>query len=444
VLRDLTEASRDAFTRACCARELAEERRLAYVAVTRAAYWVACCGYWWGEAASPLGPSVFLEEVRAACADGAGTVAHWEPPPAEDAQNPALAEPDVVSWPAVGDGPRQTAVREAAALVERELARLSGESGATASRATRAGAGGKSKAAEPRAGVTGRGRAAGDADDAGELAGPGWASGEADDPGELAGPGRASGEADDAGELSEPDRALARAWARDTSLLLTELSQRRAGAQNAVPLPGQLSVSSLVTMAADPDRLAQQIRRPMPRPPVPQARRGTAFHRWLEQRFGQQRLIDPADLLGAADDPADDPDDADLALLRERFEAGQWGDRWPVDVEVPFETLVAGRTVRGRIDAVFADPVSGDYDVVDWKTGEPPDSAADLRAASVQLAAYRIAWARLAGVPLDRVRAGFYYVRHDQTLRPADLLDETGLAALVEDVPLAHGAGSPG
>jgi DNA helicase-2/ATP-dependent DNA helicase PcrA len=257
-------------------------------------------------------------------------------------------------------------------------------------------------------------------------------------------PGRTVGDADDIGELSEPDRALTRAWARDAGLLLTELSQRRAGAQNVVSLPGQLSVSSLVTMAADPDRLAQQIRRPMPRAPVPQARRGTAFHRWLEQRFGQQRLIDPADLLGAADDPADDPDDADLALLRERFEAGEWGDRWPVDVEVPFETLVAGRTVRGRIDAVFADPVSGDYDVVDWKTGEPPGSPADLRAASVQLAAYRVAWARLAGVPLERVRAGFYYVRHDQTMRPADLLDETGLAALVEDIPLARGAGSPG
>jgi DNA helicase-2/ATP-dependent DNA helicase PcrA len=419
VLRDLTEASRDAFTRACSARELAEERRLAYVAVTRAAYWVACCGYWWGEAASPLGPSVFLEEVRAASAGGAGTVAHWTPPPDEDAQNPALAEPAVVSWPAAAGGPRQAAVREAAALVERELARLSGNGEAAASRAAGPGA-------EAGAGPT-------------RAAGPGAEAG--------AGPterGQTARDADDAGELSEPDRALARAWARDASLLLAELSQRRAGAQNAVPLPGQLSVSSLVTMAADPDRLAQQIRRPMPRPPVPQARRGTAFHRWLEQRFGQQRLIDPADLLGAADDPADDPDDADLALLRERFEAGEWGDRWPVDVEVPFETLVAGRTVRGRIDAVFADPVSGDYDVVDWKTGAPPASAADLRAASVQLAAYRIAWARLARVPLGRVRAGFYYVRHDQTLRPADLLDETGLAALVEGVPLAHGAGTPG
>jgi DNA helicase-2/ATP-dependent DNA helicase PcrA len=384
VLRDLEEASRDSFTSACSARELAEERRLAYVAVTRAAYWVACSGYWWGEAASPLGPSLFLEEVHAACAAGAGTVATWAPAPEDGAQNPALAEPAVVSWPPADDGTRHAAVREAAVLVEHELARL----------------------AEP------------DEEEPDEAA----ADEEADDPG---------------GGLSEPDRVLARAWARDTGLLLTELAERRASAGAAVPLPVQLSVSSLVTMAADPGRLAQQIRRPMPRPPVPQARRGTAFHRWLEQRFGQQRLIDPTDLLGAADDPADDPDDADLALLREKFEAGEWGNRWPVDVEVPFETLVAGRTVRGRIDAVFADPGSGGYDVVDWKTGEPPSSAADLRAASVQLAAYRVAWATLAGVPLDRVRAGFYYVRHDQTLRPADLLDEAGLAALIEEVPLA-------
>ena len=124
MLRDLEEASREKFTGACSARELAEERRLAYVAVTRAAYWVACSGYWWGEAASPLGPSLFLEEVRAACAEGPGIVAHWAPPPEDGAQNPALAEPAVVSWPPAAEGPRHAAVREAAALVEHELALL--------------------------------------------------------------------------------------------------------------------------------------------------------------------------------------------------------------------------------------------------------------------------------------------------------------------------------
>jgi ATP-dependent DNA helicase UvrD/PcrA len=373
-LPDLRPESLDAFTKACSAREMQEERRLAYVAVTRAAFWVACTGYWWGEGATRLGPSDFLEEIRAACETGAGTVAHWAPEPEEDAENPALAEPETVSWPVIPAGPGHEGVREAAALVRQALA----------SRDTRP---------------------------------------------------------DDA-SLTGADRGAARAWARDTDLLLAELAQRRGGAATAVPMPARLSVSSLVTMAANPGQLAQQIRRPMPRPPAPQARRGTAFHRWLEERFGQQRLIDPADLLGAADDPADDPDAADLAELREKFEAGEWGDRWPAEVEVPFETRIAGRIIGGRIDAVFGAADSpggagGGFDVVDWKTGEPPGTDDELRAAAVQLAAYRVAWARLSGAPVELVRAAFYYVRRDLTLRPADLLDEEGLTALIEGVPPA-------
>jgi DNA helicase-2/ATP-dependent DNA helicase PcrA len=241
------------------------------------------------------------------------------------------------------------------------------------------------------------------------------------------------------GPLGEDDIALVAAWERDTGLLLAEREEWRAEAASAVWLPPRLSVSSLVTMARDPAELARQIRRPMPRPPAPQARRGTAFHRWLEERFSQQRLIDPGDLLGAADDPSEaDPADGDandLAVLRERFDSGAWGNRWPLEVEVPFETLIAGRPVRGRIDAVFADAPEGGFDVVDWKTGQPPATAAEHQAAAVQLAAYRLAWAQLAAVPPDQVRAAFYYVRHDLTLRPADLLDGAGLAALIDQIP---------
>ena len=365
----LTAESLAAFSDACAARELAEERRLAYVAVTRAAFWVACTGYWWGDGVSPLGPSPFLDEVRAACEAGAGTVERWAPPPGEDATNPALAEPVPVAWPMSPGGPRYQAVREAAALV------------------------GAARAGAP-------------------------------------GPG---------GPLSDNDRLLADAWERDTALLLAEREERRGDAASAVSLPGQLSVSSLVTMAADPAELARQIRRPMPRPPAPQARRGSAFHRWLEERFGQQRLIVSTDLLGAADEPPDNGDAGDLAVLRERFEAGEWGGRWPLEVEVPFETLIAGRAVRGRIDAVFGDAGDGGYDVVDWKTGQPPASDEERRVAAVQLAAYRLAWAGLAQVPLDQVRAAFYYVREDLTLRPADLLDRAGLAALIESIPSRPG-----
>jgi DNA helicase-2/ATP-dependent DNA helicase PcrA len=85
------------------------------------------------------------------------------------------------------------------------------------------------------------------------------------------------------------------------------------------------------------------------------------------------------------------------------------------------------------MDAVFADP-GGRYDVIDWKTGRRPTTA-DAAAAAVQLAAYRIAWAALAEVPVSRVRAGFHYVRDGVTVRPVDLPDAAGLAALIDEIP---------
>jgi DNA helicase II / ATP-dependent DNA helicase PcrA len=239
------------------------------------------------------------------------------------------------------------------------------------------------------------------------------------------------------GELSPEHRTLITAWERDADLLLAERAERRGGDGVTVGLPRRLPVSSLVAIARDPGQLAQQVRRPMPQPPAPQARRGTEFHRWLEQRFGPQRLIDSGDLPGAADAEEESGGDQDLAALRQRFESGEWADRWPAEVEVPFETLIGDRLIRGRIDAVFADGPGGGFDVVDWKTGRPPASPAAEKTVAVQLAAYRLAWAALAGVPVGEVRAAFYYVSDDVTVRPADLLDQAGLAALIETIPVA-------
>jgi DNA helicase II / ATP-dependent DNA helicase PcrA len=372
VLAGLDAESLASFTEACADRELAEERRLAYVAATRAALRLTCTGYWWGNGVSRLGPSVFLDELRAACEAGAGTVAAWAAEPAEDAENPALAEPATAAWPAPPSGSRFEAVREAGLLVAEAMA-------------------------------------------AAHTARP--------DPGDLT------------AQLSPDYQALVAAWERDADLLLAERAQRRGDDAVTVGLPRRLPVSSLVTVARDPAELAQQVRRPMPRPPAPLARRGTEFHSWLEQRFGPQRLIDPGDLLGAADSDLERDEDQDIAELRDRFEAGEWSGRWPCEVEVPFETLIGDRLVRGRIDAVFADAPAGGYDVVDWKTGRPPAAPDEERAVAVQLAAYRLAWAALAGVAVDEVRAAFYYVREDITVRPADLLDEAGLAALIETIP---------
>jgi DNA helicase-2/ATP-dependent DNA helicase PcrA len=105
-------------------------------------------------------------------------------------------------------------------------------------------------------------------------------------------------------------------------------------------------------------------------------------------------------------------------------------------VEVPFATVVDGVVLRGRMDAVFAEGSGGErrFDVIDWKTGAPPEGDA-AAAAAVQLAAYRLAWADLSDVPVEHVRAGFHYVRSNLTVRPVDLLDAGGLAALLADLP---------
>jgi len=218
-------------------------------------------------------------------------------------------------------------------------------------------------------------------------------------------------------------------WAADVDVLLAERAAARA--RPTVALPSQLSVVQLVELADDPTALAARLRRPLPLPPNPHARRGTAFHAWLEQRFGAAQLLDLDELPGAADEGAA-PDDA-LEELQEAFLASAWAERRPVEVEVPFETVVAGVGVRGRMDAVFAEP-DGTWTVVDWKTGTLPDDAR-LPALSVQLAAYRLAWASLAGCEPGKVRAAFHFVRQNVTLSPADLLDADGLRALLASVP---------
>jgi DNA helicase-2/ATP-dependent DNA helicase PcrA len=218
-------------------------------------------------------------------------------------------------------------------------------------------------------------------------------------------------------------------WARDVDVLLAERSSRRTRTEQVV-LPQHLSVSQLVELAEDPGRLAAKLRRPLPFAPNPSARRGTAFHAWLEHRFGASTLLDLDELPGAADAGA--AADTELESLQQAFLRGSWAEKMPHQVEVPFETEVDGVAVRGRMDAVFAD-TDGGWTVVDWKTGAVPDEE-KLRSLAVQLAAYRLAWSAISGTDLSLVRAAFHYVRENETVRPADLLDADGLRALVREV----------
>ena len=88
--------------------------------------------------------------------------------------------------------------------------------------------------------------------------------------------------------------------------------------------------------------------------------------------------------------------------------------------------MVAGVLVRGRIDAVYKS--DDHFEVVDWKTGSKKLG----ESAAIQLAMYRLAWAKLAGVDVSKVSAAFHYVPTGITDRPTDLLSEKDLNDLLE------------
>lgn len=331
-----------------------EERRLVYVAMTRAEDLLVCTGYRWGDGKRCREPSPFLLEVKDARPEA---VVAW----AEDAgDRPITLDASPVQWPVDPLGHRRAEIARAAELVVSHL-----PSDATPTRSP---------------------------------------------------------------HVDTPSRAEA-AWSREINVLLAERAGQ--GQPGAVVLPARLSASQLVALHEDPDGLAASLRRPMPGRSR-RARRGTAFHAWVEQHYGLPQLLDLDDLPGAADTTAED---AELTALTDAFARSVWATRQPLDIEVGFDLVLGRHVVRGRADAVFR---SGHgLEVVDWKTGHEPTSPDRVATVAVQLAVYRLAMARVYDLPVERVSAAFHYVPEDRTVTPVDLLDESDLTELIQAVPEA-------
>ncbi|MFH8629842.1 UvrD-helicase domain-containing protein [Streptomyces lydicus] len=240
--------------------------------------------------------------------------------------------------------------------------------------------------------------------------------------------------------LLPEERRTIGSWDRDLDALTAELRRSRATVRD-VPLPAALSATQLLHLAADPDGFARELARPMPRPPRPGARRGTRFHAWVESRFEELTLplLGPDELPGADEaDEADITDESDLEALKEAFARTPYAHRTPFRVEAPFQLTLAGRVIRGRIDAVYKEPgPDGDhFEIVDWKTGRAhPRSLNGTGGAPtadpLQLAVYRLAWAERYGLPPSAVGAAFVHVRSGEVIRPRRLPGRAGLERIL-------------
>ncbi|MCX4780897.1 UvrD-helicase domain-containing protein [Streptomyces sp. NBC_01264] len=250
------------------------------------------------------------------------------------------------------------------------------------------------------------------------------------------------------GPLTPEDARAIASWDRDLDALEGELRRAREAVRD-VELPAALSASQLLRLASDEQGFVRDLARPMPKPPQPAARQGTRFHAWVESRFDELPLphldvLDPlTDLPGAAAPSGDGSgdasdqdiaDEADLDSLKAAFERSPYADRTPYRMEVPVQLTLAGRVIRGRIDAVYrtgdgdgdGDGEEDGYEIVDWKTGRTTE------ADPLQLAVYRLAWAEATNTPLAQVTAVFLHVRSGRVIRPRNLPDRARLEQILQ------------
>jgi len=196
--------------------------------------------------------------------------------------------------------------------------------------------------------------------------------------------------------LTPTESATAALWVQSLAAVNSERARLESPIRK-VSLPRSLGASSMLRAMREPEVFAVELARPMPRKPNYVAARGTEIHAFIENYYGMQTLFDWDELEGALDSGA--KDNAITRKLKEAFLASRFAQLTPVAVEQQFALTISGRSITGYIDAVFE--VDGRYLVVDWKTGgtEHLDPA--------QLAFYRLAWARIAGVDWQEVDTAF-------------------------------------
>lgn len=213
--------------------------------------------------------------------------------------------------------------------------------------------------------------------------------------------------------------------------------------------------------------------RPIPNVASPAAQLGTQFHAWAERfimadandagidvgasgnggtRVAESRLAMLAELrrnnAAQSQDNQDDngADNNGIFDWQQRLATSTWARRKPAWAERQIVVNVPqlGTIVNGKLDAVFFGGLDGvdrskQYTIVDWKTGKKPRKKDGIQKKLAQLDMYRILLSAMEGVPLTAIDACLYYlsepIEGDRQLNAADKTEEEILAELSYGIP---------
>lgn len=231
----------------------------------------------------------------------------------------------------------------------------------------------------------------------------------------------------------------------------------------------RVPATSVSALLHDGEEFARDMRRPMPSKPSSLSALGNVFHAWVEREL-HVASADPAseafELAAGEDAALAGGDGADEALLTERergrlerlranfraFVSTRLAGYRAVAIEEAFSVEVGGVSVQGRIDAVFerVGEQGPRFLVVDWKSGAPitattkPDKIAYF---VTQLRLYRRAWAARTGVRPEEVGAMVAFLAGPSHFSLDELEDALGGAAPLEEAlrgALGRAETSPG
>ena len=239
-----------------------------------------------------------------------------------------------------------------------------------------------------------------------------------------------TGPAEEAPVQAEPDDETVRRWRLEAGLLLAERS-RALSSGPAVRLPEHLAATRLDDLRADRHQFALDLRRPLPPEPRAAGRLGTVFHDAVAQRLSARGTLFGLGQAGVPDSLGPQDRDRIERWLETAENLPLLEDYVLAETETDREITIGATTLRCRMDAVFRRSDGAGWLIVDWKTGRrqvPVD----------QLSVYVHAWAASQGVPTGSVRAAYVYVDY-----PGGRVDELTAAGLL-DLDQIESALTPG
>jgi DNA helicase-2/ATP-dependent DNA helicase PcrA len=186
----------------------------------------------------------------------------------------------------------------------------------------------------------------------------------------------------------------------EIDLLLKEQDDRLARLA-VVDLPVRIPASRFKEFVKDVDAMAAKYLRPTPSKPYRATRTGTLFHSWVEDF-----------LVSEIDQPAS----SSVNELAEIFKNSRFANLKDSEIELEINLTHGVNTFVCKLDAVFK--VGERYEIVDWKTGSPPETKEQEQEMILQLALYRFAYSKLRDIPIDQIHVCFYFVADNTELKP--------------------------